>query len=312
MIVIFIARGSDEFDKYYRGMDSNGGSLVGWVPVVNEPVEGAKKTTYGRLKNERYDNLNKGQGNDDDKKAQKSVEYRIFKKPLEGNDRLHVIIVNSNETIATLKADIVKGKRPFSEESCRAFVKVLKQVLYSVLEKYGDEVCQDHEVHLFVHWKGGSNPKMFQNQFNTAIKEFRLASEFPCKRFISYAVSSRRPECFDVRRSQIIPPCTDAEVQELIDRFNRTEAWENVKNILLSISLELSVNEEDYLHLKKYLLRIRERHVQWRELVCRDGTWFEKVADKIVADEIKDEKWDNENMRAFCVKLLQGGDVLNG
>ena len=273
MIAIFVSRDADEY-KRYSSLEGEIADSVGFAPVLTDSSVG-----NGSRDADVDAELDKAYGRPEEA-PQESINYKICLKSLNirrSSPKVCTIVVESNGTLGDAKQAVLDGG--FSTAVCERFLEMIWSVLRGA--KLGSACLVPDvkdAVRLFVHWKGG-DPKAYEESFNSQIDG--LAKKFGCRSLKSYAVSSRRSECFKVDgRGPIEPPCGDDEVERLIRRFDQASTRSKDRAQILKAALGNELSPEDELKVKMVL--------------SKHGTSAKKI--------LKDEQ-----VSLCCAKMLREG-----
>lgn len=278
MIVFFVARAgsndSDEFARYEKGLATRAKSYVPVRPMSNRVRESDGRPDVNRPKKS-YADMNNAAHRD----SQAPIKYCDASA---GKD--HVVVVDVTERkdaikkilcrrIADEKNGILSEADDTTIKDVTAFLETflkLASVVNASNPVFASDIC------ILIHWGDGS-PFEFEKQFRALIEK----TEFQGLR--SYAISTRRPECFDVRGTgEIVVPRDSVSLSDLICRFTYhtfkdalTQCiWWWMGTSTVDRHVAVSANEFDSMndyfdHWYQHLKTVGAREDRWRVSALR-------------------------------------------
>lgn len=205
MLVVFVAKDYDEFVKYARGLglnkwpDNNTDARLVWVGKnSNELVFCCVYIKDKDVKETTRNNLNEG--------TSPGVVKKFLEK-IKGILTMPRSYDEDAEPLAFLSRCFTERTVPQNEK------KVQGRARRKVTIRSDSSAVLFPKTTLFIHW-GGGTPIEYENYFSKACKKF--SAKMP---LTSFAVSSRRENCFNVNTEAIDVPDTEESFNELVARF---------------------------------------------------------------------------------------------
>lgn len=251
MILVFISRDDEEFNRYLRGCDYvMNGYVSHRVPElslsphsVSTDVENPNDDNPDpRIKNYRPSITNEYlAGTSKEKNIE--VEYKF---PLKSLFEFHrggpfVVVIRSDVEINQMK------KRCKAEEyqlcSTEDFLTLVSEVVNEALPKQSSKL-NEHELHLLVHWGGVNELEVEENKFKNAIDTKLLEKKVGCRTLVFHEISSRRP-CFDVTQQKITVPVEIDDVNALLKSFDDARTFVQIKDVLTQFVVQGETLKKD-------------------------------------------------------------------
>ncbi len=284
MVLIFVARDPDEFKKYEAAIGStiasstrpvsvlmHGEDAVGENQALSESELSEENPAEERncLNEVRDDEvaldenrtLSDDEWNEDSPKEKQNrlndlwnYTIRFFHKTLKAEDTVdHVFLLNGIPN-----KDEAKCKVKFPQDLVNVYTDI-----FAGLVKYavGDNVT-DKDIFVFIHW-GIESPSECEKEFRKKTKQTSHPN------INTFAVSTLRPECFDVTGDKILLPDNHHEVCDVILRFTYGLLKNTLSEYVWSGRLELS--EYEFSQLNFYLHDWLPSRI--KEVITKEDLW---------------------------------------
>ena len=294
MVVVFVARDPGELTRYKKDL--------GDAPRFDTwSIEDAEKDTTWRDSPE----MSPDQKLKAIKLRKRIQEFRRHKIKYhcetigDADKKDHVILLDG----IPQKDTAVASK--FSEE----YVNVYLDIFSGIAKKVVGQVIDDNQIFVFVHW-GTVSPSEYENLFRAAIKR----SCHKHKNVNMFAVSSTRPQYFDVSCEKIQLPKTHHEIQDIILRFTYDMVKDKFSDYIWSEQIEVTeddVSQMDF-YLNGWMLpKLKEIAVSkdvWK--VDAIKVWNEVKCNGYVDDKRKRVLTRDKRVVALFSELIQNGGAI--
>lgn len=338
MIVVFVSKDDEEFNRYKNGCVKHVIKQLTYSPMSRENVSNggvqndtassnALSASFESLKQE-YPEEARGACSLKHEKPSchdesKSIEYMIIPDSIVEyyDSGTFVVVIRSGDYIRKLKKSIRPAYAGLSVENLLAIVgKVINDALPA-----GGQIVGEHDVSLLIHWGRVNDLAAEELKFNNTISAFDYKKCIGCKSLAFHALSSRRPS-FNVQRAAIRVPVGKEEVDELLQRFKSERAVADVKDIMTNYLRKPNTEMDDlekFMASREFRKKVREAAMEpkfkwlleWRLL--RDfikATSEKKIGNTVNEDQEKTLisrllKDDQEKSLALISQLLSEGLV---
>ena len=329
MIVVFVSRDGEEFNRYLRGCDEVIRGDISYQlegestssSVVSDENVSATATMLSAVFEQDQESLQKA---DSQRKALPSVvdgeeknihvEY-VF--PLDSlleyrKNNVFVVVMRSGVGINRLKARCTRER--YCKGNTKDFLRLVAKVVHDALPKQKYNLAE-HDVHLLVHWGGLDELETEEREFNKAIKDGHFETIVGCKNLIVREISTRRP-CFNVQGHRIAVPVKKEKMEALLARFDRALAFSVIKDVLTKSAVKgfSGLTDDESALVVAFLssdsirndLRssMNNPQVKWLKSWNVFQEYLEAELDKVKDKSMAIFQSDEEKMKALVAQLL--------